>query len=42
MDDVAVDLWFVMIPEEVYILGRPQSRIPLPNGSASSAGLIHE
>jgi hypothetical protein len=27
MDDVAVDLWFV-IPEEVYILGRPQSRIP--------------
>lgn len=28
MDDVAVDLWFVIIPEEVYILGRPQSRIP--------------
>ena len=28
MDDVAVDLWFGIIPEEVYILGRPQSRIP--------------
>jgi hypothetical protein len=27
-DDVSVDVWFVIIPEEVYILGRPQSRIP--------------
>lgn len=27
-DDVDVDLWFVVIPEEVYVLGRPQSRIP--------------
>lgn len=28
LDDVGVDVWFVVIPEEVYILGRPQSRIP--------------
>ena len=28
MDDMLVDVWFVIIPEEVYIYGRPQSRIP--------------
>ena len=28
MDDATVDVWFVIIPEEVYALGRPQSRIP--------------
>lgn len=27
-DDIAVDVWFVVVPEEVYLLGRPQSRIP--------------
>ncbi|WP_438863283.1 hypothetical protein [Neptunicella sp.] len=27
-EDAAVDLWFVVIPEEVYKYGRPQSRIP--------------
>lgn len=28
MDDAAVDVWFVVIPEEVYVFGRPQSRVP--------------
>lgn len=27
-DDTMVDLWFVVIPEEVYVFGRPKSRIP--------------
>lgn len=27
-DDLEVDLWFVIIPEEVYLLGRPLSRVP--------------
>ncbi len=27
-EDVHVDLWFVVIPEEVYTFGRPQSRVP--------------
>ena len=27
-DDVVVDLWFVIVPEEVYRLGRPLSRVP--------------
>lgn len=26
-DDVAVDVWFVVIPEEVYVLGRPLSKL---------------
>ncbi len=26
-DDLQVDLWFVIIPEEVFLLGRPQSRV---------------
>ena len=26
-DDVQVDLWFVIIPEEVYVFGRPLSRV---------------
>ncbi|MBG6208524.1 hypothetical protein IWQ49_003184 [Labrenzia sp. EL_126] len=27
-DDVAVDIWFVVVPEEVFVLGRPNSRVP--------------
>lgn len=27
-DDALVDVWFIVIPEEIYILGRPQSRVP--------------
>ena len=27
-DDMRVDVWFVVIPEEVYVLGRPLSRVP--------------
>jgi hypothetical protein len=26
-DDIAVDIWFVVVPEEVYLLGRPLSRV---------------
>ena len=28
-DDRRVDLWFVIIPDEIFELGRPQSRVPL-------------
>ncbi|WP_081295619.1 TIR domain-containing protein [Rhizobium leguminosarum] len=28
-DDTLVDIWFVVIPEEVFLLGRPNSRVPL-------------
>ncbi len=28
-DDVQVDVWFVVVPEEVYTLGRPLSRVPM-------------
>lgn len=28
-DDVSVDVWFVVIPDEVYIYGRPLSRVPV-------------
>lgn len=27
-DDIEVDVWFVVVPEEVYTFGRPLSRIP--------------
>lgn len=27
-DDVGVDLWYVVIPDEIYIYGRPASRVP--------------
>jgi hypothetical protein len=27
-DDAVVDIWFVIIPEEIYRLGRPLSRVP--------------
>jgi hypothetical protein len=27
-DDVDVDVWFIVIPDEVYIYGRPTSRVP--------------
>ncbi|MCE8509207.1 TIR domain-containing protein [Ruegeria pomeroyi] len=27
-EDVAVDIWFVVVPEEVFVLGRPNSRVP--------------
>ncbi len=27
-DDVNVDIWFVVVPEEVFVLGRPTSRVP--------------
>lgn len=27
-DDVNVDIWYVIIPDEVYIYGRPESRVP--------------
>ena len=27
-DDVDVDIWFVVVPEEVFVLGRPNSRVP--------------
>src|SRR6267154_5585006 len=27
-DDVNVDLWFVIVPEDVYLFGRPLSRVP--------------
>ncbi len=26
-DDLAVDIWFVIVPEEIYLLGRPLSRV---------------
>jgi hypothetical protein len=28
-DDLRVDVWFVVVPEEVFLLGRPKSRVPL-------------
>jgi len=28
-DDTLVDIWFVVIPEEVFLLGRPNSRVPV-------------
>lgn len=28
-DDISIDVWFVVVPEDVYVLGRPHSRIPL-------------
>ncbi len=27
-DDVNVDVWYVVIPDEVYVYGRPESRVP--------------
>lgn len=27
-DDIDVDVWYVVIPDEVYIYGRPESRVP--------------
>ena len=27
-DDVDVDIWFVVVPEELFVLGRPNSRVP--------------
>jgi hypothetical protein len=27
-DDVNVDIWYVVIPDEVYVYGRPESRVP--------------
>ena len=27
-EEISVDLWFVVIPDEVYLYGRPFSRIP--------------
>jgi hypothetical protein len=27
-DDVNVDVWYVIIPDEVYVYGRPESRVP--------------
>jgi hypothetical protein len=27
-DDIQVDIWFVVVPEEVFLLGRPLSRVP--------------
>ena len=27
-DDIVVDVWFVVIPDEVYFLGRPLSKVP--------------
>jgi hypothetical protein len=27
-DDLPIDIWYVVIPEEVYQLGRPRSRVP--------------
>lgn len=27
-DDVNVDIWYVIIPDEVYVYGRPESRVP--------------
>jgi len=27
-DDVGVDIWYVVIPDEVYVYGRPRSRVP--------------
>ena len=28
-DDANVDLWFVIVPEDVYLFGRPLSRVPM-------------
>ena len=28
-DDVVVDLWFVVVPDEIHLLGRPLSRVPV-------------
>ena len=27
-DDAQVDIWFIVIPDEVYLYGRPESRVP--------------
>jgi hypothetical protein len=40
MDDVAVDLWFVIFPKKYIFSGGHSREFLLPNGSASSAGLI--
>lgn len=34
-DDVVVDVWFVVVPEEVFLLGRPNSRVPKDKSVAS-------
>lgn len=34
-EDARVDLWFVVIPDEVFELGRPQSRVPRSDQVAS-------
>lgn len=38
-DDRRVDLWFVAIPDEVFDLGRPQSRVPLAQRVPSSKSM---
>lgn len=34
-EDERPDVWFVVIPEEVYVLGRPDSKVPKANRSGS-------
>lgn len=35
-EDKRVDLWFVVIPDEVFDLGRPQSRVPMSDSIKSN------
>ncbi|WP_282128717.1 TIR domain-containing protein [Roseobacter litoralis] len=36
-DDIDVDIWFVVVPEEVFVLGRPNSRVPSDIAVASES-----
>jgi len=38
-DDVTVDIWFVIIPDEVFVYGRPGSRVPSAIAIASPDAL---
>lgn len=38
-DDIDVDIWFVVIPDEVFVYGRPNSRVPSAIAIASPGAL---
>lgn len=38
-DDAQVDIWFVVIPDEVYLYGRPNSRVPSAISLAPTSGI---
>ena len=38
-EDISVDLWFVVIPDDVYLYGRPMSRVSAKNRVPTMGGL---